>query len=203
MPLCPDADTRLKRRRVAATSKCSCCVCMCVGGNEWVLGKDSVTHTEGAEWETAKDKACMTNSFMTFVVAEFFWRLPQRAAFVLGVVVYVSADTFYKFAWQMVIWVWADLMGFMLHFSVTRGLTDALTHCSHEQASLSSLQRPAVWTHKEVYRLVGCWDVWPCNDHWWHTHTCQLMVNTSMQAWAHVDVNFTDKLIVGICKTLR
>lgn len=154
MPLCPDADTRLKRRRVAATSKCSCCVCMCVGGNEWVLGKDSVTHTEGAEWETAKDKACMTNSFMTFVVAEFFWRLPQRAAFVLGVVVYVSADTFYKFTWQMVIWVWADLMGFMLHFSVTRGLTDALTHCSHEQASLSSLQRPAVWTHKEVYRLL-------------------------------------------------
>lgn len=148
MPLCPDADTRLKHRRVAATSKCSRCVCMCVGENEWVLGTDAVTHTKRAKWETTKDKACMTNSFMTFVVAEFFW----RAVFVLGVVVYVSADTFYKFAWQMVIRVCADLTGFMLHFSVTRGLTDALTHCSHEQAFLSSLQRPAVWTHKEVYK---------------------------------------------------
>lgn len=38
----------------------------------------------------------------------------------------------------MVIWVWTDFMGSMLHFPVTRDLTDAPTHCSCGQASLES-----------------------------------------------------------------
>lgn len=110
MPSCPDADTCLQRRRVAAIGKCSCCVCMCVGENDWVPDTDTVTKIERAKWENRKDIACMTNSFINS--SNIYHR--EMCLFSVW-----SADSFYKFAWQMVIWVWTDLMGPMLHFSVS------------------------------------------------------------------------------------
>lgn len=81
MPLCPDADPRLWRRRVAATGNCSCCVrvCACVGYNEWAPETDTVTKIEREKWERRRDKACVTNSFIAFEAVELLWRLSQRA----------------------------------------------------------------------------------------------------------------------------